>query len=768
MRVYLTLNKNMKTKTYKIKGMHCASCAMIISKRVKKIPDVTDVSVNFASDSAQVTSSSPIQFSVLNEAVKELGYEFFDDEKEMKMEDSGMEHDHSHMMEESKREKLKELALLKNKISFMLPLAILVFFIMMWDIVQKYVAFLPQFPIPMRILNVILFIVTTPVIFYFGRQFIQGVWRFIKYRVANMDTLIGIGTLAAYLYSSMLVLFPEVQEYLKLPEYVYFDVTIVVIGFVLFGKYLEMRSKIHTGEAIEKLLGFQAKSATVIREAKEMEVPIDQVIIGDVFVVRPGEKIPVDGEIIDGVSALDESMITGESIPVDKKHGDVVIGGTINKQGFLKCIAKKVGKDTMLSQIIKMVRDAEASKAPIQALADKISGIFVPTVLILASLSLVAWLTIGGYYLGFSNSISYALLSFVGILVIACPCALGLATPTAIIVGVGKGAEHGILVKNAESLELFSKVDTIVFDKTGTITEGRPTITEVISISGLSEHEIIECAASLEQRSQHPLAQAIISYAKEKKYSIADPEHFESVDGVGVKGMLNKNNIAVRKPSINELDNKIITALQEQGKTVIIVEKNAVAIGIIALSDTIKQKTKEIISVLHTRNIKTILLTGDNRRAANYIAHQAGIDTIISEVMPNEKAQKIKELQKKGLIVAMVGDGVNDAPALTQADVGIAMATGTDVAIEASGITLLGGDITKLAKAHSLAKRTMRTIHQNLFWAFFYNVVGIPLAGGALFPLFGIFLNPIFAGIAMAGSSVSVVGNSLRLKMMKI
>jgi Cu2+-exporting ATPase/Cu+-exporting ATPase len=757
----------MKTNIYKIKGMHCASCALIISKRVKKIPNVVDVNVNFASDSAQITSSLPIQFEILNSAVKELGYEFFD-EGEKKIQSSNEEHGHNHIMANGKKEKLEELRLLKNKVKIVFPLAVFIFLIMIWDIIGKYISSIPEFPISMHLLNIILFIIATPVIFYFGRQFIQGVWRFIKFHVANMDTLIGIGTLTAYLYSSVIVLFPEIQEYLKLPEFVYFDVTIVVIGFVLFGKYLEMRSKMHTGEAIEKLLGIQAKTATIIKELKEIEIPIDQVVIGDIFVVRPGEKIPVDGEIVEGVSALDESMVTGESIPVDKKRGDVVIGGTINKQGFLKCVARKVGKDTMLSQIIKMVQDAESSKAPIQALADRISGIFVPTVLILAFSSLTLWLTVGGYYLGFSNSISYALLSFVGILVIACPCALGLATPTAIIVGVGKGAEHGILVKNAESLELFSRVDTIVFDKTGTITEGRPTVTEVISLSELSERDVLECAASLEQRSQHPLAQAIVSYVREKEYSINEPEYFESVDGVGVRGTLKGDSIVIRKPMIKEFDNRNIVFLQEQGKTVVVVEKNSVIIGIIALSDTIKQKTKEVIAMLHNQKIKTVLLTGDNHRAAQYIARQAGIDTIISEVMPNEKARKIQELQESGSIVAMVGDGINDAPALTQANIGIAMATGTDVAIEASGITLLGGDIAKLIKAYLLAKRTMRTIHQNLFWAFFYNVVGIPIAGGALFPLFGIFLNPIFAGIAMAGSSVSVVGNSLRLKMMKL
>ncbi len=758
----------MEKQVIRIKGMHCASCAEIITRRIKKLPGIIDVSVSFANDSAQIISSLPIRFDVLNSSVKELGYEFLGDDEKKTVESSDMAHDHGRMMEGNKKDKLEELKSIKNKVEFVFPLALFVFFIMMWDISARYILFIPALPIPMKLLNVILLIITTPIVFYFGKQFIQGVWRFIKYRVANMDTLIGIGTLIAYFYSAILVLFPEIQEYLRLPEYVYFDVTIVVIGFVLFGKYLEMKSKMHTGEAIEKLLGFQAKTATVVRDAKEIEVPIDRVIVGDVFVVCPGEKIPVDGEIIEGISTLDESMVTGESVPVDKKSGDSVIGGTINKQGFLRCVAKRVGKDMMLSQIIKMVRDAQSSKAPIQALADKISSVFVPIVLILSFVSLVLWLTIGGYYLGFSNSISYALFSFVGILVIACPCALGLATPTAIIVGVGRGAENGILVKSAESLELFSKVDTIVFDKTGTITEGKPTVTEIISISELSDREIVECAASLERRSQHPLAQAIVSYAENKNYYLDEPEFFESIDGVGVKGIVKSSAVLVRKPSSKEIDNKDVVLFQNQGKTVVFVEKNNIPIGIIALSDTIKEKTRDVITALQNKKIKTILLTGDNHRAAQYIAHQAGIDLIISEVLPNEKAQKIKELQEGGYVVAMVGDGINDAPALTQADVGIAMATGTDVAIESSGITLLGGDIEKLVVTYSLARKTMRTIRQNLFWAFFYNVIGIPLAGGLFFPLFGIFLNPVFAGIAMAGSSVSVVGNSLRLKIMKI
>jgi Cu2+-exporting ATPase/Cu+-exporting ATPase len=556
---------------------------------------------------------------------------------------------------------------------------------------------------------------------------------------------------------------------LKLPETTYFDVTIVVIGFVILGKYLEARSKLRTGEAIEKLLGLQAKTALLWQDGKEIEIPVSEVQIGDILIVKPGSKIPVDGVIVEGYSSIDESMITGEPIPVDKKVDDFVVGATINKQGNFKFKATRIGSDTLLAQIIKMVEDAQGSKAPIQALADKISSVFVPVVLIIAFATLILWLTVGASSLGFQTALSYGILSFVGVLVIACPCALGLATPTAVIVGVGKGAEYGILIRNAEALEKLSKVDTIVFDKTGTITKGKPEVTDIISLdTSWNQSEILRISASIEKLSEHPLADAVLMKANEQKLILETVTNFQALEGVGVEGVINGKNISVHKPLKNNIEENKIKELQEQGKTVIVVEVDKKIIGLIALSDTLKEESKDAIAKLHDRHIKVVMLTGDNYLAASYIAKLAGIDAVIAEVLPQEKAGKIKELQDGGAIVAMVGDGINDAPALVQADVGIAMGTGTDVAIESAGITLLGGDISKLVKAIKLSKMTMRGIKQNLFWAFIFNVVGIPLAAGLFYPIFGWLLNPAFAGLAMAFSSVSVVGNSLRIKGKKL
>ena len=497
----------------------------------------------------------------------------------------------------------------------------------------------------------------------------------------------------------------------------------------------------------------------------EKEIPISDVKIGDIIIVKPGMKIPVDGQITEGRSSIDESMITGESIPVDKRVEDLVVGATINKQGSFKFKATKVGSDTVLAQIIKMVEEAQGSKAPIQAMADKISSIFVPIVLIIAFLTLIIWLIVGSQLIGFSPALSFGLISFVGILVIACPCALGLATPTAIIVGVGKGAQYGILIKNAESLEKLAKVDTIVFDKTGTITKGEPEVTDIVVLDeNLNHNDILQIAASLENHSEHPLAQAIVKKAKAKNINLLEVKNFNSLEGVGVTGEINSKIIEIHKPDINDGKVPGIISLQTQGKTVVIIKLNKKAVGLIALADTLKNEAVEAIKAIHKQGLKTIMLTGDNKLAARYIANLAGIDEVIAEVLPHEKANKIKELQAKGEIVAMAGDGINDAPALVQADVGIAMATGTDVAIESAGITLLSGDIRKIAQAVVLAKSTIMTVKQNLFWAFIYNIIGIPVAAGILYPVWGIMLNPIFAGLAMAGSSVSVVSNSLRLK----
>lgn len=516
------------------------------------------------------------------------------------------------------------------------------------------------------------------------------------------------------------------------------------------------------------MLNLQAKTALVVRDGKEVEVPIGEVVIGDRIIVKPGEKIPVDGKIVSGSSSIDESMITGEPVPVDKNVGDVVIGATINKQGSFVFEATKVGSDTMLAQIVKMVEQAQGSKAPIQALADKVSGVFVPTVLVIALVALASWLIIGIPLIGQSLAISYGILSFVGILVIACPCALGLATPTAIIVGVGKGAEHGILIKDAASLELLGKVEVVVFDKTGTITKGRPEVSDVVSlVSGSSSDEILRYAGSVEKKSEHPLAQAIVSASVGRKLALSEVSNFSAQEGVGVSAHVGKQKVLIRKADKSDNESQI-AKLQQEGKTLAVVEVDGAKIGVIAMSDTVKDEAKQAIASLHKKGVKVIMLTGDHEAAAQYIAKQAGIDQVIAGVLPNEKASKIKELQAAGATVAMAGDGINDAPALMQANIGIAMATGTDIAIESAGITLLHGDISKVAQAIDLSRSTMRTVKQNLFWAFIYNVVGIPVAAGLLYPIWGIVLNPIFAGLAMAGSSVSVVANSLRLKTKKL
>lgn len=738
--------------TYQIRGMHCASCANIIASNLTKLAGVEKAEVNFATEEARVDyDMSQVTLEQMNQAVGKLGYSL-----------SPKDHSEHTGLGQSKIEKLKELSAQKRKVQFVLPVALVIFALMMWGIISIVLP-LPDLPVSMAQLNLIFLVLSTIVIFWIGQPFLQGVWRFIRFRVANMDTLIGIGTLVAYLYSLAITIFPTVRTLLNAPEATYFDVTIVVIGFVTLGKYLEARSKLKTGEAIEKLLGLQAKTALVERNGQEVEIAISEVRIGDIIIVKPGAKVPVDGKIISGQSSLDESMITGESMPVDKKAGDLVVGATINKQGAFKFEATRVGSDTMLAQIIKMVAEAQGSKAPIQELADRVSAVFVPVVLGFSLVTLASWLLVGTSFLGFSTALSFGILSFVGILVIACPCALGLATPTAIIVGIGKGAEHGILIKNAESLEKLSIINTVVFDKTGTITKGQPEVTDlVVKNKELSEKDLLQLAGSIEQFSDHPLAQAIVARAKRDNLGFLEVTNFLNLEGVGVKAEINGELISVKRP--NGEKDKIISDLQNQGKTVVILERGEKTIGYLALSDTIKPEVKGAITRLHQKGIKTIMLTGDNQAAARYIADQAGIAEVMAEVLPQDKANRIKDLQTQGRQVAMVGDGINDAPALAQSEVGIAMATGTDVAIESAGITLLKGDINKLSQAFDLSRATMRTIKQNLFWAFIYNIVGIPIAAGLLYPIWGITLNPVFAGLAMAGSSVSVVGNSLRLK----
>lgn len=753
--------------------MHCASCAGIIEKTFKKVEGVQSAEVNYGTEAAKVSfDEALVTPEALSKKIEPLGYSLIlPTTDEMGMSQS--EHAEHLGLGQSKKEKLAEIADMKWKVMTAIPLAIISIFIMGWDILAQFKVFVPPSYVLKEFFHHLLPIFATYMLVVVGKPYLLGVYRFLRFGKANMDTLIGLGTSVAFIYSFIVSAFEEsLGPYLNV-EYTYYDVTVVVITFIALGKYLEARSKIKTGDAIEKLLNLQAKTALVVRDGGEIEIPIDQVVVEDILIVKPGMKIPVDGIVTLGSSFIDESMITGEPMPVEKNLGGSVVAGTINTTGAFTFRATKVGSETLLAHIIKMVEDAQGSRAPIQALADKISSVFVPIVLVLAFLSLGAWLVIGTQYLGFAQALSFGLTSFVGILVIACPCALGLATPTAIIVGVGKGAREGILVKDAATLEKLHKVNVVVVDKTGTITKGKPELVSMTNHSTMSDDELVAIIASLEAKSEHPIAHAIAVYAKEQAIVLRDVSSFESIRGKGVKGVVDgteyfAGNIKLITDLALSFDGEILQKETLEGKTPVILAEKNIVLGVIMVADSIKPEAIEAVKELHALGIRVMMLTGDNANTAQFISEQAGIDEVVSEVMPEDKLQKIKELQKQGMIVVMAGDGVNDAPALAQADVGIAMGTGTDVAIESAGITLLGGDISKLVKAIKLSKITMRGIKQNLFWAFIYNIIGIPLASGIFYPIFGWLLSPVFAGLAMAFSSVSVVGNSLRLKSKKI
>lgn len=742
--------------TLPVLGMDCASCSNIVNRAIKKTPGVLDSSVSIATNRAIIEfDQSQTTLEKINQNVQKFGYNL----------DLSPQSDEGTMMDHMHHTDVQHVEMLKKQVTVLFPVSLLVFFLMLWDALGRFVPDFPSFPIPMMIFNFVALVLATLTFYFYGREFLASIPRFIKTKMANMDTLIGLGSVVAYLYSSFVFLLPEIATSLKLPETTYFDVVIVVIGFIKFGKYLEASSKQKTGEAIKKLLGLSAKVALVERKGVEIEIPISEVVVGDLIIVKPGAKIPVDGKIVSGQTSIDESMITGEPLPVDKAIGDLVTSGTINNQGYLKFRAEKVGSHTLLAQIIKMVETAQGSKAPIEKMADTISAYFVPTVLVLAVLSFIVWFSLG--------NLSLAITAFVGILVIACPCALGLATPTAIIVGVGKGAQNGILVKDASVLEKLHAINVVAFDKTGTITMGKPQVSEIISQSDLSETEIISLLASLEKHSSHPLAQAIVDYAKQKDLKPHTIQHFKEIPGKGVAGQFKTKrylagNLTLLKEHKVAFDPKEIITFTKKGMTPVFLFSEKKLQGIVAISDALKPESKEAIADLHRMGIKTVMLTGDDHDTASYIATQAGIDRIYAQILPTDKAHIIDKLKGEGNQVVMVGDGINDSPALASADVGIAMSTGTDVAIESAGITLLHGDIAKVAKAIKLSKLTMRTIKQNLFWAFFYNVIGIPVAAGLLYPLFGIVLNPAIAGAAMAFSSVSVVTNSLRLKGVKL
>lgn len=749
------------SKKFDISGMHCASCANVIESTLKATPGIENIEINYGTEQAKLLfDPAKISLESINQKIIPLGY-------------SLLPTNNNELAPQRGQEKIKELASLRQRLSSVLPLAVISILFMTWEIGARF-SWLPMIgDSVMNLFHHLLPVMATYTLFIVGQPYLKGLYRFLRYGRANMDTLIGLGTVVAFIYSFILGAFAEELRSFLDVDASYYDVTIVVIAFITLGKYLEMRSKLKTGDAITKLLNLQAKTALVRREDKEVEIPIADVRVGDIIIIKPAGRIPVDGIIIEGSSYIDEALVTGEPIPKEKEIGDEVIAGTINTSGSFSFRATKVGADTMLARIITMVEDAQGSKAPIQALADKISAIFVPIVLGLSVITFALWLIIGTPILGFPLAISYALTSLVGILVIACPCALGLATPTAIIVGVGKGAQNGILIKDAATLEKLHKADVLVADKTGTITKGQPELVDLISLSDKQTDNLLSILAALESKSEHPIATAIIKAAKNKNLTIPPVDNFISIKGHGVKGTVagrtyQAGNLKLMTDLGLNYDKSSLEIETKKGHTPIFLadEKNILALALVA--DPIKAEAKEAIKKLHHLGLKLVMLTGDDKNTAEHIAQQVKIDEVIAEALPQDKLDKIQELQAQGLTVIMVGDGINDAPALAQADIGIAMATGTDVAIESAGITLLNGDLSKVAKAVSLSKITMRGIRQNLFWAFIYNIFGIPLAAGAFYPLFGWLLNPAFAGFAMAASSVSVVANSLRLKTKKL
>jgi Cu+-exporting ATPase len=736
-----------------IEGMHCASCAGIIEKSLKKVPGVKQANVNFAAEKvAVIFDKSQADSSEIIFAITKAGY------KATVIDENDREFD--------RKKKAREIAELKKKFLFGLVFSLPMLYFML----QDFLKWLPGEGIFPPYFGIISLVLATLVQFIIGAGFYKGAWSSLKMRTFNMDSLIAIGTSTAYFYSLInLVIYTITNgsfvglDGMKIPD-LYFETAAFLITFVILGKWLEAKAKGKTSDAIKKLLGLQAKTARVIKGGKTKDVPIDLVVRGDIILVRPGEKVPVDGVIVKGFSALDESMITGESLPVEKNVGDFVTGATINKTGSFEFKATKIGSETTLSRIIQLIEEAQGSKAPIQAFADRISSWFVPAVIGLASLTLAVWLLLG-------FSATFALMAFTAVIVIACPCALGLATPTAIMVGTGKGAEYGVLIKGGEPLEAAEKIKTIIFDKTGTLTNGKPAVTDLISLSDLDKNNILRISASLEKSSEHPLAEAICSYADEERFEMDDVESFKATPGHGVEGEIDgkKYYFGNRKliSDVVGLDlekiSRKMSKIEEEGKTVMILSDAKAILGMIAVADTIKETSKEAIEKLKSMDIAVWMITGDNQRTADAIAKQIGITNVLAEVLPEDKANEVKKLQEKGQAVAMVGDGINDAPALAQADLGIVMGSGTDVAMETGGIVIIKNDLRDVVKAIELSKETMGKIRQNMFFALFYNVIGIPIAARIFFGL-GLVLKPELAGLAMALSSISVVSNSMLLR----
>ena len=728
-------------------GMHCASCAVSIESILKKEKGILGVNVNFASEKAAI-EFNPREISIeqIQRVIQKLGYESAEEDFQKETADH-----HKH----------DEINILKKRFIAILILGLPLIYMVMGGMVGLP---MPQF---LKTYNIyIQFILSTAVILVSFKLWMSGFKNLIKLR-PDMDSLIFMGTASAYFYS-LTVSISFLLNILKSYPHLYYESAVFILIFITLGKYLEVLTKGKTGEAIKKLIGLQPKFATIIKNGQEMEIPISDVRVGDVILVKPGEKIPVDGIVVDGYSGVDEKAITGESIPVEKKEGDEVIGATINKTGVLKFKATKVGGDTMLAQIIKTVDDAMGSKAPIQLLADRVSLYFVPAVMAIAVLAFAVWLIVG-------QSFVFALAVFVTVLIIACPCALGLATPTAVMMGTGLAAQNGILIKRSSALEIAKKINIVIFDKTGTLTKGEPEVTDIIKVStGKSEEEILRLAASAEKSSEHPLAQAIVNRAKKENITLSDVQNFEAIPGKGVVADFEGTKILLGTRLLMS-DNKIDTIpvekemlrLEERGKTSMILAQGGGIIGLIAVADTLKEFSKQAVDMLRELGKETAIITGDNERVGRAIASQVGIDRVLAEVLPQEKSAEIKKLQERGNVVAMVGDGINDAPALAQADLGIALGSGTDIAMETGEIILIKDDLRDVVTAIDLSKYTLRKIKQNLFWAFFYNSVGIPVAAGILYPFIGWLLNPTIAAAAMAFSSVSVVLNALLMRRYK-
>jgi len=743
-------------KTFPIKGMHCASCVNLLEEALKKVAGVSQANVNLATAKATVVyDPQKVTDKHLESAVANVGYQAMIGE-ELKSED------------EEQKEKQKELKDLRTKVAVSLVLGALILWGSFPGLINTAPMILQNFLVQL--------LLATPVQFWAGGSFYRATVSALRHRTANMDTLVAIGATVAYGYSAFVAVFPHIVESIGIEPFPYFDVAAIIIGLILLGRYFEAKAKAGTSEAIKKLIGLQAKTARVFRrftpqdKLSETDIPIEQVVIGDIIRVRPGEKIPVDGVIEDGQSSIDESMVTGESIPVDKSRGDAVVGATINKTGSFIFKATKVGQETMLARIIKLVQEAQGSKAPIQRLADLVSSYFVPIVIMLAIATFVVW-----YDFGPDPALTFALLNAVAVLIIACPCAMGLATPTAIIVGTGKGAEHGILIKDAESLETAHKINTIIFDKTGTLTKGKPEVTDIIVTGALNKDDALRLAASIEKGSEHSLAESIVNKAEGEKFVLSKAEAFQAVPGQGVKGIVDGKRIVLGNRRFIERENVSLTQkqaeierLENEGKTVMILAVDGKLTALIAVADTLKETSIEGVKQLQKLGVEVAMITGDNQRTAKAIAQKVGITRVLAEVLPGQKEAEVKKIQAEGKTVAMVGDGINDAPALASANIGIAIGSGTDIAIEAAGITLINKDLRSIASAIVLSKKTMRTIKMNLFWAFGYNVILIPVAMGILYPLFSLLLNPILASLAMVVSSLSVVSNSLLLKGKKI